>query len=233
MGYTAVQPPIPIASVRIAVPSTLRSFGVCAGGPAAGQPESCTRAGYRRIASSRRAKLDTQDRGTTGCKRIPARGATMAAPRQLHDSCSAQSGSARGEVRNHCTAARFCNAPPEPRVQAPCDCRIQHHGHPRHVARCIRRSPSEEWSCPFRGSVDILQLDVSVLDRDCRPMPYLLAATDFQVAIDGKADPLVLAFEAVNLPRCPGDYGALGAASSRLERHPRRTTQEPAASSSS
>jgi VWFA-related protein len=50
----------------------------------------------------------------------------------------------------------------------------------------------------FRTGVDIVQVDVSVLDRDRRPVRGL-AATDFTVFEDGKERPVV-AFSAVDLP---------------------------------
>lgn len=51
---------------------------------------------------------------------------------------------------------------------------------------------------PFRTGVDIVQVDVSVLDRDRRPVRGL-AATDFTILEDGKERPVV-AFSAVDLP---------------------------------
>ncbi len=53
----------------------------------------------------------------------------------------------------------------------------------------------------FRTGVDIVQVDVSVLDRDRRPVRGL-AATDFTILEDGKQRPVV-AFSAVDLPAAP------------------------------
>jgi VWFA-related protein len=51
---------------------------------------------------------------------------------------------------------------------------------------------------PFRSGIDIVQVDVSVLDRDRRPIEGLTAA-DFTLLEDGKPRPLA-AFTAVSLP---------------------------------
>jgi VWFA-related protein len=51
----------------------------------------------------------------------------------------------------------------------------------------------------FRGGVDLVHLDVSVLDRDRRPVRGLTVA-DFTVLEDGRPQPIV-AFSAVELPR--------------------------------
>lgn len=53
----------------------------------------------------------------------------------------------------------------------------------------------------FQGGVDLVQLDVSVLDRDRRPLRGL-TANDFTVRIDGRETPVV-AFKAVELPPPP------------------------------
>jgi len=53
----------------------------------------------------------------------------------------------------------------------------------------------------FRSSIDVVQLDVSVLDRDRRPVRGL-AGTDFTVLIDGQPRPVV-SFDAVDLPAPP------------------------------
>jgi VWFA-related protein len=53
----------------------------------------------------------------------------------------------------------------------------------------------------FRGGVDLVTLDVSVLDKDRRPVKGLTAA-DFTVLDDGKPQPVV-AFNAVDLPDAP------------------------------
>src|SRR5438067_1831416 len=50
---------------------------------------------------------------------------------------------------------------------------------------------------PWRG-VDIVRLDVSVLDKDRRPVRGLTAA-DFAITVDGVPQPIV-AFDAVVLP---------------------------------
>lgn len=50
----------------------------------------------------------------------------------------------------------------------------------------------------FRGGVELLQLDVSVLDKARRPVGDLTAG-DFTVLVDGKPHP-VLAFKAVSAP---------------------------------
>ncbi|MEO7271542.1 MAG: VWA domain-containing protein [Vicinamibacterales bacterium] len=54
---------------------------------------------------------------------------------------------------------------------------------------------------PFRTSVDLVQVDVTVLDRDRRPVQGLTAA-DFAVREDGK-ERAVVAFSAVELPNRP------------------------------
>jgi VWFA-related protein len=51
----------------------------------------------------------------------------------------------------------------------------------------------------FRTGVDVIQVDVSVLDKNRRPVLGLSAA-DFTVSIDGQPRPIV-AFKAVDLPR--------------------------------
>jgi VWFA-related protein len=50
---------------------------------------------------------------------------------------------------------------------------------------------------PFRAGVELIDLDVSVLDKDRRPVPGLTAA-DFTVVVDGQPRPIV-AFKAVDL----------------------------------
>jgi VWFA-related protein len=50
----------------------------------------------------------------------------------------------------------------------------------------------------FRGSVDVVQVDVSVLDQNRRPIQGLTAA-DFTVLTDGKPQPVV-AFSAIDVP---------------------------------
>ena len=52
---------------------------------------------------------------------------------------------------------------------------------------------------PFRTGIDVVELDVTVLDRDRRPVPGL-TASDFTVLVDGKPRPIV-AFRAVDLPK--------------------------------
>ena len=53
----------------------------------------------------------------------------------------------------------------------------------------------------FRTGVELVQLDVSVVDRDRRPVRGL-AASDFTVLIDGRREPVV-AFKAVDLSPAP------------------------------
>src|SRR5688572_24346482 len=53
----------------------------------------------------------------------------------------------------------------------------------------------------FRAGVDIVQLDVTVLDRDRRPITGLNAA-DFTVLENGKPRP-IQAFSSVDLPPAP------------------------------
>jgi hypothetical protein len=50
----------------------------------------------------------------------------------------------------------------------------------------------------FRTGVDVIQLDVSVLDKDRRPVRGL-TASDFTVTEDGQTRPVV-AFKAIDLP---------------------------------
>jgi VWFA-related protein len=58
----------------------------------------------------------------------------------------------------------------------------------------------------FRSGVDLVQVDVSVLDRDRQPVRGLTAA-DFTVREDGKVRP-VEAFSAIELPARPAPTGA-------------------------
>ena len=53
----------------------------------------------------------------------------------------------------------------------------------------------------FRSAVDLIQLDVSVLDKARRPV-HGLSAADFSVRVDGVVRPVV-AFKAVDLPPSP------------------------------
>lgn len=62
-----------------------------------------------------------------------------------------------------------------------------------------QQSPTPQTT--FRGGVDLVQLDVSVLDRDRRPVQGLTPG-DFIVRIDGRQLPVV-AFKAVDLPPMP------------------------------
>ena len=50
----------------------------------------------------------------------------------------------------------------------------------------------------FRSAIDVVRLDVSVLDKDRRPVRDLVAA-DFAISVDGAVQPIV-AFEAVVMP---------------------------------
>ena len=59
----------------------------------------------------------------------------------------------------------------------------------------------------FRAGVELIQLDVSVLDRDRRPVRGL-AAADFTVLVDGQVRP-VSAFKSVELTRPTAPPGAL------------------------
>src|SRR6188508_1935557 len=58
----------------------------------------------------------------------------------------------------------------------------------------------------FRGSVDLIHFDVSVLDKDRKPIRGLTAA-DFTVLEDGKPQSVV-AFSAVDLPDPPAPPAA-------------------------
>ncbi|MCC7009189.1 MAG: VWA domain-containing protein [Acidobacteria bacterium] len=58
--------------------------------------------------------------------------------------------------------------------------------------------PAQDPSSTFRSGVDLIQLDVSVLDRNRHPVTDLTAA-DFVVRVDGQPRPVV-AFKAVTLP---------------------------------
>src|SRR6187200_114039 len=59
----------------------------------------------------------------------------------------------------------------------------------------------------FRAGVELIQLDVSVLDRDRRPVRGL-TAVDFTVLVDGQVRP-VSAFKSVELTRPAAPPGAL------------------------
>lgn len=59
-------------------------------------------------------------------------------------------------------------------------------------------TPQQSTPPPFRAGVDVVQLDVSVLDEDRRPVKGL-AAADFTVLESGDPQPIV-AFEAVDIP---------------------------------
>ena len=61
----------------------------------------------------------------------------------------------------------------------------------------------------FRAGVDAVQLDVSVLDKERRPIRGLTAA-DFTVLEDGKPRAIV-AFSAIELPPMPADVAVSGA----------------------
>ena len=50
----------------------------------------------------------------------------------------------------------------------------------------------------FRSAIDVVRLDVSVLDKDRRPVRDLVAS-DFAITVDGAVQPIV-AFEAVVMP---------------------------------
>jgi VWFA-related protein len=67
-------------------------------------------------------------------------------------------------------------------------------------------APSADSTPSFRSGIDIVELDVSVLDKDRMPIRGLTVA-DFTVLEDGKPQPIV-AFDAVDLP----DVGSEGAA---------------------
>src|SRR5713101_3902306 len=58
--------------------------------------------------------------------------------------------------------------------------------------------PSQQPPPIFRADVDVIQLDVSVLDKNRRPVKGL-AASDFTILEDGRAQPIV-AFAAVDIP---------------------------------
>src|SRR6185436_9780204 len=58
----------------------------------------------------------------------------------------------------------------------------------------------------FRSSVDVIQVDVSALDRDGRPVRGLTAA-DFTLLENGKPREIV-AFAEVNVPEVPRDRAA-------------------------
>ena len=64
----------------------------------------------------------------------------------------------------------------------------------------------------FRGGIDLVTLDVSVLDKNRRPVKGLTAA-DFAVLEDGKPQPVV-AFNAIDLPEPPGAAGGTDALAS-------------------
>jgi VWFA-related protein len=59
-------------------------------------------------------------------------------------------------------------------------------------------APPQAPATPFRSSVDVVRLDVSVLDKNREPVRGLTAA-DFEVRADGRVQPIV-AFTAVELP---------------------------------
>jgi len=69
------------------------------------------------------------------------------------------------------------------------------------VAAAVAFSPQNQQAPTFRSGVDLVHLDVSVLDRDRRPVKGLTAA-DFTVFEDGKPQ-TVTAFSAIDLPDPP------------------------------
>ena len=69
------------------------------------------------------------------------------------------------------------------------------------AAQSSQPNPSSQSAPQFRSGVDLVHLDVSVLDRDRRPVKALTAA-DFTVLEDGKPQP-VAAFSEVDLPDPP------------------------------
>src|SRR5690242_15894836 len=54
---------------------------------------------------------------------------------------------------------------------------------------------------PFRTGVDVVRLDVTVLDKDRRPVRNLTAA-DFTIVEEGEPRPIV-AFSAIDVPDAP------------------------------
>src|SRR4029078_8024365 len=68
------------------------------------------------------------------------------------------------------------------------------------------QAPSSDQQLPtFRTGVDVVELDVSVLDKDRHPVKGL-TADDFTILDRGKAQPIV-AFSAVDVP-APVSYSA-------------------------
>ena len=66
------------------------------------------------------------------------------------------------------------------------------------LALGAQQTPPPEQLPSFRASVDLIDIDVSVLDKHRRPVQGLTAA-DFTVLEDGKPRPVV-AFTPVDLP---------------------------------
>jgi VWFA-related protein len=66
------------------------------------------------------------------------------------------------------------------------------------AAVVVASQPQQITPQPFRAGIDIVHVDVSVLDRDRKPVQGL-AAADFTILEDGKPRPLA-AFTAVSLP---------------------------------
>src|SRR5436190_11531145 len=61
-----------------------------------------------------------------------------------------------------------------------------------------RQTTPQQPPPPYRAAVDIVQLDVSVLDKERRPVKGL-AAGDFTVLENGRPQP-ILSFEEVQIP---------------------------------
>ena len=65
------------------------------------------------------------------------------------------------------------------------------------------QQPASQPPAPFKSGVDVVHVDVSVLDKERRPVRGLSTA-DFVVREDGKVRPVV-AFSEVELPPRPGE----------------------------
>ena len=83
------------------------------------------------------------------------------------------------------------------------------------------QTPQRQPAPTFRAGIDVVQLDVSVLDKNRRPIKGLTAA-DFTVLENGKPQPIV-AFDEVDIP----DATAPSTPSTPSPRRSARRTRSP------